>query len=44
VMLFHNGRPAAKFNDSEYTLEMFSKFVTKYTGMQNFNLSVILPS
>jgi hypothetical protein len=32
VMLFHNGRPAAKFNDSEYTLEMFSRFITKYTG------------
>ncbi|KAJ9591979.1 hypothetical protein L9F63_001491 [Diploptera punctata] len=34
VMLFHNGRPAAKFNDSEYTLEMFSRFITKYTGME----------
>jgi len=33
VMLFHNGRPAAKFNDSEYNLEMFSEFITKYTGM-----------
>lgn len=35
MMLFHNGRPAAKFNDSEYTLEMFSKFITKYTGMES---------
>ncbi|PSN58110.1 hypothetical protein C0J52_01019 [Blattella germanica] len=34
VMLFHNGRPAAKFNDSEYTLEMFSRFITKYTGIE----------
>lgn len=34
VMLFHNGRPAAKFNDSEYNLEMFSRFITKYTGME----------
>ncbi|XP_075235909.1 thioredoxin domain-containing protein bug [Lycorma delicatula] len=33
VMLFHNGRPAAKFNDSEYTLEMFTRFITKYTGL-----------
>ncbi|KAG8281526.1 cell redox homeostasis [Homalodisca vitripennis] len=32
VMLFHNGRPAAKFNDSEYTLEMFSRFITRHTG------------
>ncbi|XP_069705621.1 thioredoxin domain-containing protein 15 isoform X2 [Periplaneta americana] len=34
VMLFHNGRPAAKFNDSEYNLEMFTRFITKYTGME----------
>lgn len=34
LMLFHNGRPAAKFNDSEYNLEAFAKFVTKYTGLQ----------
>lgn len=34
VMLFHNGRPAAKFNDSEYTLEMFTRFITRYTGIQ----------
>nr|CAD7570060.1 unnamed protein product [Timema californicum] len=34
LMIFHNGRPAAKFNESEYTLEMFSKFITKYTGME----------
>jgi hypothetical protein len=42
VMLFHNGRPAAKFNDSEYTLEMFSRFITKYTGMQRFVTIIIL--
>ncbi|XP_066994531.2 thioredoxin domain-containing protein 15 [Anabrus simplex] len=34
VMLFHNGRPAAKFNDTEYTLEMFARFITKYTGLE----------
>ncbi|GLH07881.1 hypothetical protein R5R35_000697 [Gryllus longicercus] len=34
LMLFHNGRPAAKFNDSEYNLEAFAKFITKYTGLQ----------
>ena len=33
LMLFHNGRPMAKFNESEYTLELFSKFVTKHTGI-----------
>jgi hypothetical protein len=41
-MLFHNGRPAAKFNDSEYTLEMFSRFITKYTGMKSFVSVIIL--
>lgn len=33
LILFHNGRPIAKFNDTEYTLELFSRFLTKYTGM-----------
>ncbi|XP_039284462.1 thioredoxin domain-containing protein 15-like [Nilaparvata lugens] len=34
IMLFHNGRAAAKFNDTEYTLEMFSRFITKTTGVK----------
>ncbi|KAF5306261.1 hypothetical protein FQA39_LY08959 [Lamprigera yunnana] len=33
LLLFHNGKPVAKFNESEYTLELFSKFVTKHTGI-----------
>lgn len=34
LMLFHNGRPAAKFNEtSEYRLELFSNFITKHTGL-----------
>ncbi|KAI5712013.1 hypothetical protein M8J76_015862 [Diaphorina citri] len=32
VLLFHNGRPAAKFNTSEYTLEQFARFITRFTG------------
>lgn len=32
VLLFHNGRPAAKFNSTECTLEEFTRFITKYTG------------
>lgn len=32
-MLFHNGKSVAKFNGSEYTLEKFSQFVTKHTGI-----------
>nr|BAN20402.1 conserved hypothetical protein [Riptortus pedestris] len=34
LMLFHNGKAAAKFNDSDYTLEMFAKFITRVTGMK----------
>lgn len=34
LMLFHNGKAAAKFNDTDYTLEMFVKFVTRITGMK----------
>lgn len=33
LLLFHNGRPVVKFNESEYTLELFSKFLTKHTGI-----------
>lgn len=33
LLLFHNGKPVAKFNDSEYTLELFSKFITRHTGI-----------
>lgn len=41
LMLFHSGRPIAKFNDSEYTLEMFSKFVSKYTGLTAMEKSIV---
>lgn len=37
VMLFHNGRPAAKFNNSDYTLEMFGRFIMEYTGLEPIN-------
>lgn len=30
-ILFHNGRPAVKFNETDYTLERFSTFITKFT-------------
>lgn len=33
-VLFHSGRPVAKYNESEYTLDQFSRFVTKYTGIK----------
>lgn len=34
IILFHNGRPIAKFNGLEYTLPAMTTFITKYTGME----------
>ncbi|XP_072397514.1 thioredoxin domain-containing protein 15 [Diabrotica undecimpunctata] len=33
LLLFHNGRSVGKFNHSEYTLEKFSQFILKHTGI-----------
>lgn len=33
LLIFHNGRSIGKFNGSEYTLEKFSQFIYKHTGM-----------
>ncbi|KAK5641441.1 hypothetical protein RI129_009988 [Pyrocoelia pectoralis] len=33
LLLFHNGKLVAKFNESDYTLDLFSKFITKHTGI-----------
>lgn len=33
LILFHNGRAISRFNDTEYTLDLFSKFLSKYTGI-----------
>lgn len=41
LLLFHNGRPVAKFNDSEYTLELFSKFISKYTSIAAAEMSYV---
>ncbi|XP_024893219.1 thioredoxin domain-containing protein 15-like isoform X1 [Temnothorax curvispinosus] len=34
LMLVHNGKPVAKFNDTTYTLESFAKFVSHLTNLQ----------
>uniref|UniRef100_A0A0A9XSC3 Thioredoxin domain-containing protein 15 n=1 Tax=Lygus hesperus TaxID=30085 RepID=A0A0A9XSC3_LYGHE len=34
VILFHNGRAVAKFNDSEYTLKHFARFIKRFTGIK----------
>lgn len=41
LLLFHNGRPVAKFNESEYTLELFSRFLTKHTGIKAAEMSYV---
>lgn len=41
LILFHNGRAVAKFNDSDYTLELFSKFITKHTGIAPAEMSYV---
>ncbi|XP_059491335.1 thioredoxin domain-containing protein 15 [Neocloeon triangulifer] len=33
-LLFHNGRPVARFNETDYNLKMFAKFVKKWTGIE----------
>ncbi|XP_076365623.1 thioredoxin domain-containing protein bug isoform X2 [Tachypleus tridentatus] len=33
VLLFHKGKPIAKFNGSEAQIENFAVFLTKYTGL-----------
>lgn len=34
LMLIHNGKPVAKFNDTVYTLESFARFVSQLTNLQ----------
>lgn len=33
LVLFHNGRPIAKYNGSDYSLYEFTKFVIRHTGI-----------
>lgn len=34
LMLIHNGKPVAKFNDTVYTLESFARFMSQLTNLQ----------
>ncbi|XP_043258405.1 thioredoxin domain-containing protein 15 [Colletes gigas] len=34
LMLVHNGKPVAKFNNTVYTLEFFARFITHITNLQ----------
>jgi len=43
LVLFHNGKPIAKYNGSDYSLYEFTKFVIRHTGMHE-NLYLLLLS
>lgn len=32
LFLFHNGKAAARYNETEYKVDLFSNFITRYTG------------
>jgi len=35
LVLFHNGKPIAKYNGSDYSLYEFTKFVIRHTGIHD---------
>lgn len=41
LILFHNSRPVSKFNDTEYTLELFSRFISKWTNVRAKEMSYV---
>lgn len=34
--LFHNGKAAARYNETEYKVDLFSSFITRYTGKNRY--------
>ena len=37
--LFHNGKAAARYNETEYKVDLFASFITRYTGKNGFFIS-----
>ncbi|GFQ78481.1 thioredoxin domain-containing protein 15 [Trichonephila clavata] len=35
VMLFHNSKPFARYNETMLNLDMFVKFINKFTGLSH---------
>lgn len=33
LFLFHNGKAAARYNETDYKVDLFAAFITRYTGM-----------
>ncbi|KAI9558125.1 hypothetical protein GHT06_014878 [Daphnia sinensis] len=34
LFLYHNGKAAARYNETEYKVDLFASFITRYTGIQ----------
>lgn len=32
LFLFHNGKAAARYNETEYKIDLFASFITRFTG------------
>lgn len=32
LFLYHNGKAAARYNETEYKVDLFASFITRYTG------------
>lgn len=44
VMLFHNAKPIARFNETVMTLDTFVKFINKFTGLEHNETSLNVTS
>lgn len=44
IMLFHQGRPVVKFNDTASTVNNFASFVTKHTGLESVSNNLYVTS
>lgn len=44
ILLFHQGRPVVRFNESIPTVNNFIKFVTKHTGIEPLNANIYVSS
>ena len=43
LFLFHNGKAAARYNETEYKIDLFASFITRFTG-ENSIFHPVTPS
>ncbi len=43
LFLFHNGKAAARYNETEYKIDLFASFITRFTG-ENSIFQPVIPS